>query len=161
MIDQLAKLVQQNAGDSIVRNPAIPDQQNDAAIHDVAENIVGGLQSHASQGNTQDIMSMFQGGDSSTNPGNPVVSQLIGKVAGSLAAKFGVSPQTAQQIAASILPKVMGQFVNKTKDPNDHDFDLKDVLGKFTGNSNIGDVLGKLGGGAGSDSGGMFGKMFK
>jgi hypothetical protein len=161
MLDQLVKLVQQNAGDAIVKNPAIPDSQNNAAIQDVASNIFSGLQSQAQGGNVSQLMGMFQGGGSSlTN--NPVVAGIISKVAGSLASKFGVAPQTAQQIASTLLPKVMNQFVSKTNDPNDRDFDMQDMLKQFTGNGNIGDMLGKFGGGkSGSEGiGGMLGKMF-
>jgi hypothetical protein len=160
MLDQLVKLVQQNANDEIVKNPAIPDQENNAAIQDVAQNIFGGLESQAKQGNVQDIMAMFQNGGSSVS-NNPVVGNIIGKVAASLASKFGVSPQTAQSIAATLLPKVLSQFVKKTNDPNDKDFDLQDVLGKFTGNKDVADMIGKLGGSGGSGFGiGGLGKMF-
>jgi hypothetical protein len=160
MLDQLVKLVHQNAGDAIVKNPAIPDQENNAAIQDVAQNILGGLQSQAKQGNTQDIMAMFQNGGSSLS-NNPMVGNIIANVAASLASKFGISPQIAQSIATTLLPKVLGQFVNKTNDPNDKDFDLQDMLGKFTGNSDVAGMLNKIGGseGTGSTLGGL-GKMF-
>lgn len=159
MLDQLMKLVQQNAGEAIVKNPAIPDDQNNEAIQDVAQNILGGLKSQASQGNLDQITSMFKNGGSSSLTSNPVVAGIIGNVAGSLASKFGISQATAHQIANSVLPQVMNQFVNKTNDPNDKDFDLQDMLGKFTGNSNVGDMLGKAGGtgGLGEKIGKMFG----
>ena len=158
MLDQLMKLVQQNAGEAIVKNPAIPDEQNNEAIQDVAQNILGGLKSQASQGNLEQITSMFKTGGSSSLTSNPVVAGIICNVAGSLASKFGISQATAHQIANSVLPQVMSQFVNKTNDPNDKDFDLQDMLGKFTGNSNIADTVGKMGGSGGL--GEKIGKMF-
>lgn len=158
MLDQLIKLVQQNAGEAIVKNPAIPDEENNAAIQDVAQNILGGLKSQASQGNLEQITSMFKNGGASSLTNNPVVAGIIGNVAASLASKFGVSQATAHQIASGLLPKVMSQFVNKTNDPNDNDFDLQDMLGKFTGNGNVADMIGK--GGLGDAIGGL-GKMFK
>jgi len=155
MIDQLVNLVRQNADDAIIKNPAIPNDQNNAAIQDVAQNIFGGLQDQVQGGNVSSILSMFNSGSSS----NPMVNQIIARVAGSLASKFGISQQTAQQIASGILPVVMNQFVNKTKDPNDNDFDLQDVISKVGGgNINAGDILGKLGGSGGI--GGALGKMF-
>jgi hypothetical protein len=165
MLDQLVKLVQQNAGDAIAKNPAIPDQQNNAAISDVAQNIFSGLQTQAAQGNLPEILSMFKNGGGSSMTSNPVVANLINNVATSLASKFGISSQTAQQIATSLLPTIMNQFVKKTNDPQDNDFNLQDVLGKFTGNSNVGDLLNQFGGGkgdgaGGSGAGGMLGKIF-
>jgi hypothetical protein len=160
MIDQLMKLVRENAGDEIINNPAIPNEKNDEAVQEVGQNIIGGLKEQLSGGNIQEMASMFSGG--ATSGSNPMVSQLIGKVAGSLAAKFGISPQTATQIAAGILPKVLNQFVNKTKDPNDNDFDLQDVLSKLGGgNTNIGDLIGGMTGSSGKGGlGGTLGKMF-
>lgn len=147
MLDQLMKLVQQHAGDEIVNNNAIPNQFNNAAIEDVAQQILGGLKSQAAQGNLQQLTSLFNGGNVSSLAGNPMVSQIISKVAGDFASRFGISPQVAQSIAAGLIPKVMSQFINKTNDPNDNDFDLQDMLRGFTGNSglNLGDVMGKGG----------------
>lgn len=155
------KLVRDNAGDEIINNPAIPNEKNDEAVQDVSQNIVGGLQDQVSGGNIQQMLSMFNGG--ATSGGNPMVSQLISRVAGSLGSKFGVSPQVATQIASSILPRVLNQFVNKTKDPNDNDFDLQDVMGKLGGgsNANIGDLIGGITGSSGKGGiGGALGKMF-
>jgi hypothetical protein len=151
MIDQLMKLVQQNAGEAIVKNNAIPNQFNGAAIESVAQQILGGLQSNASQGNVQQVASLFNGSNVGALASNPMVSQIISRVAGEFAGKFGVSPQAAQSIAAGLIPQVMNQFVNKTNDPNDKDFDLQDMLRGFTGNSglNVGDLLGQGSGGGG------------
>jgi uncharacterized protein YidB (DUF937 family) len=119
------------------------------------------LKGQAEQGNVQQIVSMFKSGGSSALAGNPMVTQLINKVAASLGSKFGVSPQAAQQIASNLLPQVLSKFVNKTNDPNDKDFDLQDVIKNFSGNNNVGDILSKFGGGAGKGGlGDTLGKMF-
>lgn len=146
MLDQLIKLVQQNADDSIVKNQAVPNQFNSAAIQDVAAQIMNGLQGQASQGNVQQIAGMFKGGGSLAN--NPMVSQIISSITGNLASKFGVSPQAAAGIANSLIPTVLNQFVNKTNDPNDNDFDLQDILKNVTGKSNVGDMLSQFTGGS-------------
>jgi hypothetical protein len=160
MIDQLLKLVQQNAGDAIVNNDAIPNQFNGAAIESVAQQIFSGLQGSASQGNVQQVASLFNGSNMNALASNPMVTQMISKVAGEFAGKFGVSPQVAQSIAAGLIPQVMNQFINKTNDPGDSDFDLRDMLRGFTGNSGLSanDLLGKDGAG---DLTGMLGNMFK
>lgn len=166
MLDQLIKLVQQNAGDAIVKNQAIPNQFNNAAIEDVAQQIFSGLKGQVGQGNLQQVVSMFQGGNSSAITSNPMVSQIISNIAGNFASKFGVSPQVAQSIAAGLIPQVMNQFVKKTNDPNDNDFDLQDMMRGFSGNNNldIGDILGKVAGGSSQQGmgqvGDMLGKMF-
>lgn len=160
MIDQLMKLVRENAGDEIINNPAIPNEKNDEAVREVGQSIIGGLKDQISSGNIQQLVSMFSGGAASGS--NPVVSQLISSVAGGLASKLGLSPQTATQIASGLLPKVLSQFVNKAKDPNDKDFDLQDILSNLGGGSgNIGELLGGLTGSSGKGGlGGALGKMF-
>jgi len=161
MIEQLISLIKKNAGEEIINNPAIPNSRNEEAIQDVGRNIVDGLKDQASQRNLQGLMSIFNNADVSSLTKNPIVGQLIAKVTESLAAKFGVAPQSARQISEGILPRVLGQFVNKAKDPNDKDFDLQDVVKNLTGNGNAGDLLGSLMGSEGKGGiGNVLGKMF-
>ena len=167
MIDQLIKLVEQNAGDAIVRNKAVPDQYNHAAIENVAGQIFEGLKGQVSQGNMQQVASMFKGGGQNAIAGNPMVSQMITSITSSLATKFGISPQTAQSIASTLIPQVMNQFVDKTNNPDDGDFDLQDMMRNFSGNRDldIGDILGKISGGSSrqgglGDIGSTLGKLF-
>jgi hypothetical protein len=157
MLDQLIKLVEQNAGKAIVQNKAIPDQFNQAAIKTVAEQIFNGLKGQASQGNIQQIAGMFQGGKSAAN--NPIVSQLISSVAGTVATKFGIPKQAAESMASSLLPTVMNQLVTKTNDPKDSSFDLGGIMKSVTGNKSF-DVSSVLGGKQGGDLGSMLGGMF-
>ena len=160
MLDQLVKLVRQNAEQSIVKNEAVPNEANDEAIQDVATQILNGLKGQASKGNMQDLIGMFQGNQSSVE-GNPVTSSLVSNITGRLASKFGISPQVAAGIASSLIPMVMKQFVDKTKDPNDKDFDLQDVIRNVTGNSNVGDILSQFSGGKQGSEASVLGNMFK
>lgn len=163
MLDQLIKLVEQNAGDAIVNNPAIPNQFNNDAIQEVAQQIFTGLQGQVQQGNLQQVVGMFKGSSGSSLTSNPMVAQIISSVAGNFAAKFGVSPQLAQQVVSGLVPQVMNQFVNKTNDPNDGDFDLQDMMRNFSGNSglDIGDLLGQFSGGKTGGLGNVLGKLFR
>ncbi len=160
MLDQLVNLVRQNAEESIVKNPAVPNEANDEAIKDVASQIFNGLKGQASQGNLQDLMGMLQGGGQSAIQGNPLTSSLVSNITSNLAAKFGISPQVASGIASTLIPMVMKQFVDKTNDPDDKDFDLQDVVKSVTGNSNVGDILSQFTGGKGSAAS-VLGNLFK
>ncbi len=163
MLDQLIKLVEQNASKAIVNNSAIPDQHNNAAIQEVASQIFNGLQSQAKQGNLTQLVGLFQGGGSSLS-NNPIVSSLIASVAGSVASKFGISPQAAQSMAASLLPTVMSQLVKKTNDPKDNSFDLTNIMKTVSGNNSldVASIIGQVAGGKGSlgGLGGMLGGLF-
>jgi len=162
MIDQLINLVRQNAGDEIERDPAIPNERNDEAMREVGNEINEKLTTEAQGGNVQNLLSMIKGQNSGGLTGNPMIQSMIAGVASRFAAKFGIPPEKAAQIASTVVPKVLNQFINKTNDPNDKEFDLQDVLKNFTGNANIGDLLSGFGGtqkgGLGETIGGMFGK---
>lgn len=160
MLDQLIKLVEQHAGSAIVNNPAIPNQHNTAAIQHVAEQIFSGLQSHATSGNLNQLTSLFQSGASVSS--HPIVTQLIGSIAGSVANKFGISTSAAQSMTSSLLPTVMSQFVNKTNNPNDSSFELGSMMQTFTGNNNfdVSGMLNQITGGNSGGIGGMLGKLF-
>lgn len=170
MLDQLVKLVEQNAGEAIVKNQAIPNQFNNAAIQEVAGSIFNTLKGQVAQGNLQQVISMFQGGTSqSALANNPMVNQMISSVAASFASKFGVSSAQAQSIVSSLLPTVMNQFIKKTNDPKDNSFDLTNMMKTMSGNSNldVASIVGQLAGGnstsnplgaLGSIAGKFFGK---
>jgi len=82
MLDQLVKLVEQNAGKAIVQNNAIPNQFNNAAIQEVAGGIMNTLKGQVGQGNLQQVASMFQGGASQSSlASNPMVKQMIASIA--------------------------------------------------------------------------------
>ncbi|HEU5148812.1 MAG TPA: hypothetical protein VFT90_18920 [Chryseosolibacter sp.] len=161
MIEKLINLVRQNAGDEIVNNPAIPNEQNDEAMREMGEEINKGLEQEARQGNIQNLVSMFGGNTSGGLSSNPTTRNIISRVAAKFASKFGIPESTAASIAAAVVPKVLNQFINKTNDPNDREFDLQDVLKNFTGNSNVGDLMGQFTGGnkgLGETIGGFFNK---
>lgn len=164
MLDQLTKLVEQYAGDAIVTNNAVPNQHNNAAIQEVASQIFNGMKGQVAQGNLQQVVSVFQGQQGNSLTNNPLVSGMASQIAGSLASKFGVSPQAAQSIVATLIPQVMNQFVKKTNDPNDNDFDLQNMMRGFSGNNDldIGNILGKVSGSKGNAGGigDVLGKLF-
>lgn len=163
MLEQLIKLVQQNADDDIVKNPAIPNQYNEEAVKEVGNEIYNGMQDQTNRGNTQEVVSLFKTNNAAGLNSNPMIGSIITKIAHKFASKFGISPQVASQIAGGLVPKIMKQFINKTNDPNDRDFDLQDILKKFTGNSKLGDLMGQFSGEnkskhMGDDAGGFFDK---
>ncbi len=161
MLDQLLKLVEQNAQQPIVQNKAIPDQFNNAAIKEVANQIFNSLKGQVDQGNIQQIVTMFQGGAGRSIGSNPVVNNIITSVAGSLATKFNIPSQEAQSVAANLVPGVITQVIKKANDPRDIDFDLQQMMRGMSGNQslditdmmgqapkstigNVGNILGKL-----------------
>ena len=59
MLENLLALVKENAGDSIINNPAIPNQHNDAAIHTATDGIIDQLKSFTLSNGIGDITKIF------------------------------------------------------------------------------------------------------
>ena len=161
MLEQLLKLVEQNAQQPIIQNKAIPDQFNNAAIKEVTNQIIESLKGQISQGNIQQVVSMFQSGGRSIGT-NPVVGNVISSVSASLTSKFGISQEVAQSVANDVVPSVISQVVKKANDPHDIDFDLQQMMRGMTGNSSldITSIIGQSQKGTMGSIGNIFGKLF-
>ena len=161
MLDQLMKLVEQNAQGTIVGNKAIPDQLNNAAIKEITNQIFNGLKGQVTRGNMNDVISMFSAGDTKV-PG-PVVQAIIDNVTSNLSSKFNIAQDVARQVASGIVPPVMSQVIKKTNDPRDIDFDLQQMLRGMTGNQtlDISEMMPKVQKTTIGNIGQVFSKLFK
>lgn len=135
MLDQLMKLVEQNAQQSILENKAIPDQLNNAAIKEVTNQIYNGLQGQVSGGNIQQVINMFH--PVGNKQPSPVLASIQETVTNNLAAKFNIAPEVARAVAQQIVPQVLNQVIKKTNDPRDIDFDLQQMLRRLSGNNQL------------------------
>ena len=139
MLENLLSLVKQYAGDAIVNNPAIPNEHNDAAISTVSGSIFNSLKSQITSGGLSQITNLFNG--SSTTDANGVTAGVANDVVSNLMNKFGISGNQAKDIAAKIIPSVMGSLVSKTNDPNDSSFDLGSIMQSLSGGGGMMDKL--------------------
>lgn len=162
MLESLTSLVKQFAGDSIINNPAIPNEKNDDAVATTSSSIMETLKNAVSGGNLSGITQMFK----SDNPGNTdLAKQAQSGVAQQLMEKYGLDQSQADNAAGGLVPKVLAQLVGKTNDPNDNSFHLTDILTHLTGGSdsglNVQDLLSKFvgGGEANSSGGGILGTI--
>ncbi len=151
MLEQLMDLVRENAQGTVVNNPAIPNEQNEAVIGAATSSIATGLQQELASGNTEGVLSLLGGAGSDTSAANPVVGNISNNFIGTLLEKFHLDKGTATQLAATLIPTVLGSLVNKTKDPNNSSFSLDGILNSLTGGSaqglNLNGILGGLSGG--------------
>ena len=146
MLEQISELVKQYGQKTVVENPDVPNEVNNAVLAEATNTITGGMQNMLSGGGLQDIISMFTGSDgnkqgNSQNSGiggllkNPMVSMMIGHLVSKLVGKFKMSPAQASSISNNLIPDVLNGLVTKTKsnDPSDDAFDLNDLIGSLTG----------------------------
>ncbi len=141
MFEQFLRLVKENAGDAIIKNPAIPNERNDEAIETAAGSIMNSLKGQAGSGNLDSILDIFKGSGQAS--ASPVVNNLTTGVAVDLMKKFGLDSGAAGNIVNQIVPVVMNQLKKKTNDPNDSSIDLEGVIGSLTGKIG-GNIPGKI-----------------
>lgn len=130
MFENLLNLVKENAGDAIINNPAIPNERNDEAISYASNSIVDGLKGALANGNINDVLSMFTGGNAAASP---VAQNIQGGFIQTLVDKFGLDNGQAGGVANNLLPSILNQFASKTNDPNDSSFDLQNIIQNLTG----------------------------
>lgn len=153
MFEQLTQLVQQFGNEAVVKNDAIPNEQNEAVMEEAGGSILSGLKDMVAGGNLGDIAGMLSG-KTPIDMNNPVVAELAGKVTGNLGSKFGLSPEAAGGVADGLIPKVLGGLVNKANDTNDSSFQISDLVNAISGgsgNSGLMDAVSKYGGQFGLD----------
>jgi hypothetical protein len=136
MIDQLFNLVRQHAGDTIISNPAIPNERNEEAINEASNSITGGLQNMMSGGRIQDVLRMFSGNQEVAD--SPVANNISGGFIDNLVNKFGLDRGAATNVSKGLMPEVLKNLVNKTNDPNDSSFNIQDIFNNLSGGSTSG-----------------------
>ncbi|RYC69470.1 MULTISPECIES: DUF937 domain-containing protein [Spirosoma] len=143
MFETLMNLVQQQSGQAVVNNPAIPNEQNDSVMQTVASSILSGLGQQAQGGGLGNLLGMVVNGGGNVQE-NPVTGGVQQHVEQNLMQKLGISPQVAMSVASAVVPMVLGKLMNKAADPNDSSVDGNSILGAATGKQGV-DWMGMAG----------------
>lgn len=148
MLDQLTQLVQEFGQDAIVKNEAIPNEQNEAALKETSNSIFSSLKNIANDVDLSQIVGLLQGKDIDKN--NPAIQKITNEVSNSLTQKLGISSSAATSSASAMIPKVLGSLINKANDPKDNSINLSGLLDSLTGgnspeHASIMDAIGKYG----------------
>jgi hypothetical protein len=141
MLENLFSLIKENSTDTIIDNPTIPNEQNDAVIADATHSVADGLQGVLAGGGLQDVMSLFSNNNGVQGNGlmnNPIVSNIISSFTNKLTNNHGVANNQAGGIANSLIPNVLSNLINKTNDPNNSSFDIASIIGSLTGGGQAG-----------------------
>ena len=153
MFEQLLQLVKQNAGESIINNPAVPNEQNEEVINTASTSIMDTLKGLMNGGQSSNLLNLFNNQNSNNDVTNhPVTQNVSTNLISTLMSKFGMDSNKAGGIASTLIPLVMNNLVSKTNDSNDNSFNLQGIIGSLTGkNTNgmdIGSLLSQFGGNA-------------
>jgi hypothetical protein len=143
MLENLINLIREQAGDAVINNPAIPNEQNEAVMAQAGQSITGGLQGLISQGNIQQLLALFQNNPASVQ-NNPAVQSISSGLVGQLMEKFGLNQSAANGVASGLIPNVLQTLVQRTNDPSDNSFTLQGIVSHLGGPGGIEGLLGGL-----------------
>lgn len=132
MLEQLIQLAQQFGADAVIKNDAIPNEQNQAVLQETSSSIFSSLQKIASSGDLSQIAGLLQGKDIDKN--NPTVQEITNQVTNSLTEKLGLSADTASGAAKTMIPQILSSLIGKANDPKDTSLNISDLLNSLTGN---------------------------
>jgi hypothetical protein len=152
MLEELFSLVKNAAGNSVINNADVPNEQNNEVVAEATNTVASGLRNMVAGGGLQNLLQLFGSGKSGKGGllSNPLVSMMIGHFANKLMSKFKLGSGQANNVATSLIPSVMESLINKTNDPNDSKFSLEGLLKSITGGKSS-EVLQQSGGGKGID----------
>jgi hypothetical protein len=137
MLEQLLQIIQQHGQDTVVNNPAVPNEHNEAVMNEAGQSIFSGLQQAMAGGGLSQITSLLGGGSGgnsiSSLASNPVVQNIISSFAGKLSGQFNVNAASAQQIGSDLIPQVLSKLGGQVNDPGNSSIDINSVIGSLTG----------------------------
>ena len=175
MLEELFNLVKGAAGDAVINNPDVPNEQNNEVVAEATNTVASGLRNMVAGGGLQSIISMFnnkdqQSGGSSNLLNNPIVNMMIGHFSGKLTGKYNMGTTQANNVAGSLIPGVMSNLISKSNDPANNGFSLEGLLNSITGGKtaevvqqqqnsgnsvfNFQDLIGRFSGSDGQSGGG-------
>ncbi len=135
MLKELFELVKNQADETVINNPAVPNDQNNEVMAEATNTVASGLRNIVAGGGVQSLLGLFGGGsDKKGLLSNPIVSMMMGHFAGKLMNKFNMNNTQANNLSGNLIPGVLGSLINKTNDPNEQNFSLEKLLSSITGN---------------------------
>ncbi len=137
MLENLLELVKSHAGESVINNPAIPNEYNNEAISMASSSIFETLQKSLANGNLSDVTNVISGNNAATSPLSGLMQNSF---INSLMEKFNLDQNGAANIASGLIPSVLNSLSQKVNDPNDSIFDLQSIISSVSG-GNIGSLI--------------------
>jgi len=129
MFEQLTQLIQQSGLQSVINNPEVPNEHNDAVIAEAQNSILSTFSQLNANGETQQVNEALASAD------HPVTQNIQQNFAGNIMEKFGINSATATSIAATLIPTVLNAI--KGGGGSGHGvgngFNIQDILSSLGG----------------------------
>lgn len=141
MFEKLFMLVKNNAGMAVIDNPVIPVKYHEAVINEASSSIIEVLKGQMENGKLKDMIKYFQ------FPGiynNPLINSTVNKFANKLNNYYGIEPKEALATSKALIPQVMQELIQQSKEEQNNDFALGKLLTMLSGNYNTNNLLSQL-----------------
>jgi hypothetical protein len=158
MFEQLLDLVKGHSQESIVNNPDVPNQHNEAVQQEATSSIMSTLQGMLGSGGNgaAQVLNLFNQSNSGADINNhPVAQSMSQNLIGSLMSKFGIGGNQAGGIASMLLPMVLNKLVGGASNSNaggGGGLNIQSIFnslsGGKTGGMDIGSLVSQFGGNA-------------
>jgi hypothetical protein len=104
MFGDLMKIIQNSGLDSVINNPAVPNQHNDGVLNEAGSSIMDTVKGMLANGQADQVMQLAK------DPNGPAAQIMQNGFVQNIMQKFGISNEAAQNIAGSLIPQVMAQL---------------------------------------------------
>ncbi len=131
MFEKLFMLVKNNAGTAVINNPVIAAKDRDAVLIEASSSIIEVLKNQMESGRVNDLIKFFKySGIYSTS----LVTSIVNRFANKLNNFYGIEPEAARLTANMLIPDVLQQLVLQSKNGQEKEFALGNLLSKLNGN---------------------------
>lgn len=130
MFEKLFLLVKNNAQKAVIENPEVEAKDREAVMTEASSAIIDVLKTQIETGKLKDLVTFFQ---LSGVYNNPIVNKMVNKFANRLNTYYNLSPNTAYTIADELIPAVMVQLVQQSKNET-KEFGMGSMFSQLTGN---------------------------
>jgi hypothetical protein len=121
MFEQLLDLVKGHSQESIVNNPDVPNEHNEAVQQEATSSIMSTLQGMLGSGGNgaAQVLNLFNQSNSGADINNhPVAQSMSSNLVGNLMNKFGIGGNQAGGIVSMLLPMVLNKLVGGASNSN-------------------------------------------
>lgn len=124
MLEELLKMVANNSTESIINNPAVPNEHNENVINAASSSIMDTVKNLVSEGKLDQVSQLV------SNPNNATSQLMQSGFVENIVNKFGIDEGAAKNIAVSLIPQVLSQL-NVSSGSGFNLNNLSDSLGKL------------------------------
>ncbi len=140
MLQELFKIVKEFAGDTVINNPDVPNEQNDDVVAEATNTVASGFRNIVAGGGVGSLLNLFKGDQNESNQqsaigkmmGNPIVAMMVGHFANKLMSKYNIGGGKANGIAASLIPAVISGLISKSSS-GQGGFSIANLINSITG----------------------------